>query len=424
MHIIVIKPLHPDLGINYFDQLPLHTLRSITPEKHKLEVKYFENDNIKINNNFDIVLINSTTSYASFAYELADEFRKKGVPVVLGGWHASVLPEEAKGHADAVVVGEAEESWPRLLRDFENGEMKPFYRQTKPVDIFATPIPKPEHISSFSKKYILEATRGCPVSCRFCTLGNTDFASTFRIKPVQKIIEEIRPVKKSIFFIDASLTINLDYTKQLFEKMRELNKKFSCYGDVDTLSKDDELLMLAKNAGCRQWHIGFESINQKNLEEIGKNVNHVKKYEAAVRNIHDHGMAVVGNFIFGFDNDTQDVFDKTLKTIYSLEIDAAEFNVLIPLPGTPLYNKLDVEGRILTKDWSKYTYGNVVFKPKNMSQQELLDGYKKVINDFYSTSNMLKRYFRIIKKFETNIFLLCIITNYNMKKFYKMKELI
>ena len=173
--------------------------------------------------------------------------------------------------------------------------------------------------------------------------------------------------------------------------MKALNKKIFCNGNSDVLARDKELVRLSKEAGCVSWLVGFESVSQKTLDEIGKTSNRAEEYFQAVKNIHGHGMAVIGSFMFGFDSDTKDVFDETLKTIKELEIDVADFCILTPVIGTPVFNKLEKEGRILTKDWSKYDMKNVVFEPKNMTPEELLQGVRRMYAEFYSTSYTVKR---------------------------------
>jgi radical SAM superfamily enzyme YgiQ (UPF0313 family) len=193
------------------------------------------------------------------------------------------------------------------------------------------------------------------------------------------------------------MTIDPKYTKELFKKMIGLKKKFSCNGNADVLANDIELVKLSKKAGCTSWLIGFESFSQQTLNSVGKKTNKVEEYKKAVKNVHDNKMIIVGEFMFGFDTDTKDVFDETLKQINKLGIDAADFCILTPFPGTPIYNKLEKEKRILTKDWSQYTLKNPVLKPKNMTSEELLAGVRKMYYEYYSTSNNIKRIFKSIR---------------------------
>ena len=270
--------------------------------------------------------------------------------------------------------------------------MEPFYR-----NIYVNPktIPSPNRMPQcFPFFGMVQATRGCPTGCNFCSIQNVE-GSNLRARSIDNVISEIKSLKaKRFFFADSSLTINSNYTKQLFKKMIGLDKKFSCYGNINVLHKDDELLNLAIDAGCESWLIGFESIDQKTIGFIGKKTNKVEKYASGVKKIKDYGMMVSGLFMFGFDTDKPSIFDTTLNAIYKMDLDRAAFAIVTPFPGTALFDKLDAEGRILTRDWSKYNLKNVVFKPKNMTEDELVNGRNKLSREFYSLSNCLRRTFR------------------------------
>lgn len=380
-----------------FSILPtLHArqLAAITPKKHTVSVLNERYSKINFAKSYDVVNINFTTSTTSRAYEIADKFRKKGVKVVLSGLHASALPKEAKQHADSVLLGRGEINWLKLLDDFEKNKLESYYQPieyNKSIKLPPTNIDLPGFVMTGA----IEATRGCPYRCEFCPEANIPGAGKFYSRPVNEVIGEIKAIpQKTVMFYDTSLTINPSYTKSLFEKMKGLHKKFFCNGNSDVLARDKELVKLSKEAGCVSWLIGFESVSQKTIDSIGKKTNKVKEYSQAVRNIHDNGMAVIGDFMFGFDTDTPDVFDETLRMIKELQIDLADFCVLTPFPGTPIYNKLDKEGRIITKDWSQYNLKNVVFKPKNMTPDKLIHGLKKMYYEFYSTGYTAKRIIR------------------------------
>jgi radical SAM superfamily enzyme YgiQ (UPF0313 family) len=382
--------------LTMFSVLPtLHARRmaAITPKKHNVEVLNERYKKIDFTRNYDIVNINFATSSAPRAYELADTFRKKGITVVLSGLHASGYPDEAKQHADSVQLGLRELNWLELIKDYENYKLKPFYQ---PMDYDKTIKIPPTNIKlpGFVITGAVEATRGCPYGCEFCRETSIPGGSLFYKRPVDEVISEIKSLAQKIFtFYDTSLTIDPDYTKLLFKKMKGLNKKFSCNGNVDTLANDEELVKLSREAGCIAWIIGFESVSQQTLKDIGKKTNKVIEYEKAIKNIHQNKMAVIGYFVFGFDTDTKDVFNNTLEMIKKLKIDVADFCTLTPFPGTKLFEKFDKEHRILSKDWAKYTMKNVVFKPKNMTSEELLKGLRKMYKEFYSAPYTAKRIF-------------------------------
>ncbi|RLF59631.1 MAG: B12-binding domain-containing radical SAM protein [Thermoplasmata archaeon] len=381
---------------SYHKSLSLEMLSAVTPPQHEVTILNTTYKNIDFSGDYDLVGIHCFTCTAPLAYKVADEFRKRGITVVLGGYHPSALPEEAKQHADAVVIGEAEEIWPRLLKDFEKGRLKPFYRQKKPVD--PAHIPSQKFSSSKDFHPAVQATRGCPYQCEFCSQTIINSKKIFRARPIENVVEEIRSIPGNFFiFHDASLTIDPNYTKRLFKELIGVNKYFFCNGNVDVLSKDEELLHLAKEAGCVGWLVGFESLSQASLESVGKKTNKIDNYIKAVEKIHDHRMMVCGTFVFGFDGDTIEVFDRTREFVEISGIDVPDALILTPFPGTPLFKRLEREGRILTRDWSKYDHKHVVFKPKHMTPEELLSNTRELYEEFFSMWNMSKRIIKSIK---------------------------
>jgi radical SAM superfamily enzyme YgiQ (UPF0313 family) len=366
-------------------------LESVTPPEYSIKVIDERLEQIDFEADCTLVGISAMTHQAPRAYAIADEFMKRGKKVVLGGWHPSALPDEAKRHANAVVIGEGEEIWPRLLSDVEHGRLAQEYRQEKPVDFSALSVERNLRMKrNFLLARPIEATRGCPYGCNFCAISNSTGYGVFHVKPVERVIAEIGSIpQRYLLFNDSSLTINVEYTKRLFRQMKGLNKKFYCFGNTHTLLKDDELLRLAYEAGCLSWSIGFDSINQTSLDGIGKHANKVEEYKTVIRKIHDHGMAVAGSFMVGFDTDTRTVFDDTLGFLSDSDIDSAAFHILTPLPGTPLFSMMEKQGRILTRDWSKYDCMHVVFEPKNMTATELINGYFDMYATYYTPSTIL-----------------------------------
>lgn len=404
------------ISTSVLPSITLEQLISITPVKYEVECVDERLKNVDFNWDGNLVGISTLTLTANHAYKIADEFRRRGKTVVLGGYHPSALPEEAKQHADAVVIGEAEISWPKLLRDFENGELKPFYR-ARPVD--PKMIPSPKKLSeNFSLYGMVQATRGCPHGCKYCAVQNVE-GIHFRARPIKKVLEEIESLQeKRFFFADSSLTINSSYTKQLFQEMIGLNKKFSCYGNINVLCNDDELLNLAKEAGCETWLVGFESVSQDSIRYIGKKTNKVIDYASGVEKIKNFGMMVMGLFMFGFDPDKPDIFKTTLKAINKMKLNRASFSIVTPYPRTTLFNELEKEGRILTKDWSKYNLANVVFLPKNISVEQLLNGRISLVKEFYSLPNCLRRSFQDTNP-DFNRLVIRTASDYLLNNFYR-----
>lgn len=388
------------LLLNTFSILPTlfaRQLAAITPKQHSVQVIDERYSTINFDEKYDIVLINFNLSSVPRAYDLANTFRQKGIIVVLSGWYPSVMSKEAKEYADSVLIGRNESNWLELLDDFKNNKLKPFYgskKYDKSLKIPPTNVKLPGIVLTGA----IEATRGCPYRCEFCPETSIPGGSEYFTRPIDEVIAEIKSIpQKTIMFYDNSLTINTEYSKSLFKKMKGLHKRFFCNGNLDILAKDKELVRLAKEAGCVSWLVGFESVSQTTIDKIGKTTNKIDEYIQAVKNIHKNKMAVIGSFMFGFDTDNKEVFDETLKMINNLNIDLADFCVLTPFPGTPIYKKLEKEGRLLEKDWSKYTMRHVVFEPKNMTREELLQGVKKMYIEFYSTQNTVKRIFRSLK---------------------------
>jgi len=401
-----------------YPPLNLQQIAALTPSNHDVSVidESFKKINFDKKYEYDLIGISTNTRNAYRAYEIADEFRKRGITVVLGGYHPSALPEEAKQHADSVVIGEAEETWPQLIKDLEKGELKPFYSPTKAIDAEKIISPNREVTKNFYLISVMQASRGCPHGCEFCAITNQKFGRLYRPRPLENVINEIKTLRRKTFsFHDPSLTINLDYTKKLFKEMIGLNKKFICYGNVGTLGQDEELLELASKAGCVGWSVGIDSISQDSLNLIHKTINRVEEYKNSLEKIKNHGMSIFGSFIFGFDTDHKDIFEKTSEFIREVDIDVPIFNILTPYPGTPIYNKFEKEGRLLNKNWDLYTLNDVVFKPKNMTPKELSNGVFGMYKEFYSTGNTFRR---CIKSFKLGLYPLLLVGLQNIPVWY------
>ncbi len=374
--------------------LQAREIAAITPKNHTVSIVNERYTPIDFQKNYDVVHINFVTSTAPHAYEIADRFRKNKALVVLSGLHASGIPEEAKQHSDSVLIGRPELAWLVALQDIEQHKIKPFY-QAPPFETSTRLPPTMISLPGFVITGALEATRGCPYQCDFCPETNIPGGSQYYERPIDDVITEMKTIpQKTLMFYDNSLTIHPEYTKELFRKMKGLHKRFFCNGNVDVLARDPELVHLSKEAGCVAWLIGFESVSQETLDAIGKKTNRVDEYTQAVHNIHRHGMAVIGCFIFGFDTDTPAVFKETLKVIKKLKIDIADFSILTPFPGTLLFKQLEQQGRILTKDWKNYNLKTVVFTPQQMIPEELLAGVQQMYTEFYTPLYAFKRILR------------------------------
>ncbi|HEX73966.1 MAG TPA: B12-binding domain-containing radical SAM protein [Dehalococcoidia bacterium] len=340
----------------------------------------------------DLVGITALTVTARRAYEIADTFRARGVKVVLGGMHPSVMPEEASQHADAVVIGEAEGIWPGVVEDFKANKLQRMYRQHERPSLLGLPIPRRDLFTegAYFARHTVSTTRGCPYSCSFCSVTSF-FGHTYRCRPVEEIINEVETLseRKLIGFVDDNIVGNPKFAKELFRALIPYKIKWVAQASV-TIAKDDELLRLAAASGCIDLFLGFESLSQANLVAVGKRINVVDEYEDVIRKVHSHGIAIHGFFILGLDEDDEDVFKRTLCFAQKMRLESAQFAWPVPYPGTALCETLDKAGRIVTKDWSQYE-SNIVFEPKKMSRETLQKGRDWVWREFYSIPSIWKR---------------------------------
>jgi len=426
MKILYVTP-HPNAKYGLFTRftypsLTLKQLAAITPPEHSVEIVDERIEKINLKKHYDAVGISCMTYNSIRGYELAQEFKKRNIPVFMGGYHPSLLPDEAQQHADSVVVGEAELTIPKLLADLEKNQLKPLYRQERFVEPEEIP-PARHDIGSYNPfNEPIQASRGCPTGCEFCAMRIIE-GDKVRARPVSHMIDEMKSIKtKSIFFADASLTIKPSYSKELFKAMSELNKYFECFGNINVLARDDEFLRLASEAGIYNWYVGIESISQENIDAAGKGTNKVEKYKDAVKKIRDHGMMITGFFMFGFDFDTTETFDKTLQAIYDWGFDEVSFSIVTPYPGTKLFERYEKDGRILNRDWSRYGEGNVNYKMSNLTEQELMDGIKRIARDYYSLPNVIKRSVTNTH-FSPYRLLIKTMRNLSVRKFYFTEKL-
>ena len=378
-----------------FVRLNLPTIAALTPKDWDVEILDARVKPVDYDTRVDLVGITGFTAEMPSAYSIADNFRKKSVKVVMGGVHVSAVPDEALKHADAVVIGEAELVWEKLLADFQRGELKQKYKADHLCDMKNMAIPRRELLdrSMYSGFYTLQATRGCPFNCDYCAV-TAFFGHEFRVRPVDEVIEEIKGFdKKEFFFMDDNIVGRPKYAKELFRKLIPLKVTWGSQASI-TMAKDPELLELYAKSGGKYAFIGFESLSQKNLEKMHKGWNSAKDYKEAIRKIHGAGINIVGSFVFGLDEDDTSVFKTTFDFLMETNMAAAQFHILTPLPGTVTYGILEKEGRIIDRDWAKYHTGEVVFQPKGMTAGQLQNGYYWIFRNTYSIKNILKRNFR------------------------------
>lgn len=341
----------------------------------------------------DLVGISLMTSTALRGYEIADGFRSRCIPVVLGGMHVYFMQAEALAHADAIVVGEGEFAWNELLDDFLAGRMKKNYRAQRLHDLKGLPRPRLDLLKpgAYSFPNVVETSRGCPNKCNYCAV--TEFWGTkFRFRPVEEVIDEIRALPPgNLLFIDDNMFGRSLRSKELFRAMIPLKRRWVGQGDL-RLARDPELLDLAARSGCKWLFMGFETTSVENLRALGKaKLNRAPEYEQSIATIHKAGIKILGSFMFGLDNDGPDVFARTLDFCIENRLECANFYILTPLPGTKLFDDMKEQDRIEHFDWSRYDANHVVIRPAGMSKKELTEGYIRTYHAFYSMRSIARR---------------------------------
>jgi radical SAM superfamily enzyme YgiQ (UPF0313 family) len=392
------------MGRDFFYRFPpvgLMKVAALTPPDWQVTIADEKLEPLDLAQEADLVGITAMTPTAKRAYQIADHFRARKIPVVMGGIHISNLPEEALGHCDSVVIGEAEELWPRVLADAAAGCLQRTYSHGDDFPALAN-LPlidwKPMRPKDYLSVHLVETTRGCPHDCEFCSVTNA-FGGRFRNRPLDDVDAELRTLrsfegiltlKRCVFFLDDNIVSNRAYAKDLFSRITDLNLNWFGQASVNIV-RDPEILDLAQKSGCRALFIGFETLSDESLAGIGKKFNQPKDYLEVVKKIHDHGIGVDGSFVFGFDEDTEAAFDRTLEFVMRAKLEIAYFSILTPYPGTRLHKRLVAENRLLTEDWDIYDANHVVFKPKLLTPEKLLERYHYVMKELYSVSSIFQR---------------------------------
>jgi len=374
--------------------LTLTTLAALVPPELGAEVTIQDEGVQPLDLDFkaDLVGITAITGTALRAYRIADELRAKGHTVVLGGVHATLLPDEAARHADALVLGYAEQSWPQLLRDFARGELKPRYFTPTGRSLAGVPVARRDLLKRerYATVNSIEATRGCPHKCDFCVVP-TAWANTYAHRPVEEVVAELRTFEgRKALFIDLSPVEDVQYAKALYRAMAPLRMRWVGLSTT-RIAEDVELLALAARSGCKGLLIGFESISQDTLNETHKHFHAAPKYAEVVKKLHDHGIGIQGCFVFGFDSDTEGVFERTAEFVDKAKIDLPRYAVATPFPNTALYRRLEAEGRLLHQNWALYDVEHVVFQPKQMSPERLQEGLEWTWRQSYRFGSLVRR---------------------------------
>ncbi len=395
MQIELLAPASEDSA--FLPRMGLGVLAACTPDEDEIIytddlVKPFDIE--KDVKQVDLVGISVDSKTARRSYDIAAAYKAKGVPVVMGGIHPTACPDEALEHCDAIVAGEAEDAWPELLRDFKRGEMKKMYKPEFP-NLAGRPFARRDLFKS--KKYVpfqvVQTMRGCPYPCEFCSVSTAN-GPTFRFRPADEVAAELKTLGKLILFADDNVMVHRQYSKELFEKITPLNKHWVGQCSLAAVRRLENVKMMAES-GCKALFIGFESIDEETVKFTGKRQNKPSQYKETMQMLHEHGISTWGSFVFGFDTDSPEVFDRTVEFGVEMQLTMALYAILTPYPGTNLYKRYLAEGRLTDPKWwlgRDHDAGSPYYIPSKMSREQLREGWVKAWTKFYSYSNMWKRF--------------------------------
>ena len=371
-----------------FSMIALLTVAKLSPADAEITLVDEQVDDIPFNDRYDVVGITCMTSTSPRAFDLCAHFHKRHTPVVMGGFFPSLNPETALEHADAVVVGPAMEAWQQICSDIKQGSLKKVYHGN-PAGKIPQSLPR-EMIqsSNYSTVNATYATMGCKNKCHFCSISAVYKAKHYT-RPINEVIDEVASFKSKFFmFVDDNLTQNREYAIELLERLTPLKKHWITQASIE-IAEDEELLKKLAKAGCIGVFIGLESFNAHTLNETEKGFNEPEKYRKAIKTLHRHGLFVQSGVIFGFDDDTVEVFETTLKMLEHIGIDAIQASILTPIPGTPLYEEM--KHHIFDTNLEHYDYRHAIFRPRRMRASHLQAGADWVIRKYYSPWRIVKR---------------------------------
>lgn len=394
----------------------LAVLRQLVPDSINAKVTIIDEGTTPVefdNIDADLVALSVLTPNAPRAYRIAKILQNKGIKVVMGGAHPTLMPDEAMQYADAIITGYAESAWPELLIDFVSGNMKKIYSGNW-SDVFKI-MPYPFFSAKETKKYLLpyviETSRGCNNSCNFCMIPEYDKQIRYCARPIDRIIKDLTPFKnKHIALLDSNPFENTEYSKELLKAMIPLRIKWFSNISFKKLY-DDEWIRLASLSGCKGVLVGFESINQDSLNDQCKQLNETAKYREFIKKLHKNGIGIIGSFMFGFDHDDLSVFRNTCEFVNETAIDMIHYAIVTPFPGTKEYARLLSLNRIIDNDWSHYNGIQVVFKPEKMTIEQLQNGFYWAYRNTHSYKSIFKR---VLKS--RNSVIISLLFNYGLQR--------
>lgn len=378
--------------------LTLATIAAMTPPHWSVRIIDDRVEKIDFDEGVDLVGISCIIETAGRAYDIAGQFRKRGVSVILGGIHPTLMPEDSLRHADSICCGDVYGMWDKVLRDFEQGKLQRIYRNMQPDDLSNIPPPRFDLLTRRSRYVrgvrLVNATRGCHMRCTFCSTQEF-WKGTFHCRPVKDIVTEIKGGKERfVVFVDDDIGGNRKYVRELFKALIPLKIYWVSQTRIN-LCLDDDLLSLAARSGCIALFTGFESISMETLRVMQKHQNVVDKYQSAIEKCHKHRICIEAGFVFGFDTDNRSVFQDTLRVILNSKLDSININVLHPIPGTTAYDQLNRENRILTHNWNEWaSHDRCLFRPMLMRAEEMEAGSAWVASEIYRWPRIFKRVIR------------------------------
>ncbi len=392
------NPKVPKRNMLRFSILPLTTVAALTPSRHKVWICDENVQPLDLDVDVDVVGITFMTALAPRAYEIADAFRVRGKKVVAGGYHPTFRPDEVAEHFDAVVVGEAEGTWPRILEDIEAGTIRRIYRRPAPCHPQEIPIPRRNLTAATERFYVttsaVQTGRGCPHACRYCSIA-AFHGGRHRSRPLEHVIQELREIPRDFMFVDDNIIADSEYAGELFRAMVPMRKRWVSQCSIE-IASHPELLRLARLSGCVGLFIGVETLSAENLAAVEKGFNDSSGYRSRIATIRRHGIGVVAGIIVGMDGDDSGSFGRMLDFLGKAHIDAVQVNIMTPLPGTPLFEDYSRAGRIIDHDWSHYDFRHAVIRPARMTARQLQAGADWLYSQFYRLDRILLRWLRAI----------------------------
>jgi radical SAM superfamily enzyme YgiQ (UPF0313 family) len=395
--LLLIEPANRHGGLQSKFRVPslvLELLANLTPLEWEVRIIQERFERVDFDEEADLIGITVVTNTANRAYEISDEFRKRGKKVILGGIHPTILPGEALSHCDAVCLGEAEKIWGDILQDFQNGTLRRQYRQDQPTDLDEYPVLNRREVRKRKTIFFdigtIETSRGCPYDCDFCSVSIMH-GRKMRHRPLKPLLNEMERIdNRLLFFVDNNIISSAPYAKNLFREMRPLKKRWTAQSTI-ALAKDKELVKLASDSGCFGLLIGLESLVEEGLNKYRKSLKNMEELKQALTLLKDHGISILATMIFGHDFETKDTMRRTLDLLLDLDLITASLGILVPYPGTPLIEKLEKENRLLSKDWSLYDINNLLFTPKNFRCEEFIGEMWSLRSEYFGFPATTKR---------------------------------